>query len=50
MIPVEAHAWLIRRAGEQQTEKGHRVAVGDVVLEVIRKFEEYEKGGRIRRQ
>ena len=27
MIPVEAHKWLIRRAGEQQTEKGHRVAV-----------------------
>lgn len=38
-VPNEAHAWLLKRAGEIQHETGTRVSMGDVLLDVIREID-----------
>jgi hypothetical protein len=38
-IPNEVHDWLVKRAGEIQTETGRRIAIGDVLIDVIREID-----------
>jgi hypothetical protein len=45
VIPISAHEWLIKRAGEIEAATGRRVSLGDVFLNVIRAIEDYEDTG-----